>query len=114
MAKNKSKGRRKDHYRTTSALQPFNDIIDRVCDQDKKYFKEHPDIGVYARNDVPGEFWPFVFPGDIIVVVRQLFPGFLMRSPCRIEKTGVIGNEAWKQLIKTCPEILEITDNGGD
>jgi hypothetical protein len=74
------KGRRKCRDKAVRAPQPFSGIINQVCHKDKKYFEEHPDITLFLRRYVPGEFWPFIFPYDAWVEVRQIQSGIRMRS----------------------------------
>jgi hypothetical protein len=106
MAKRAAKGLRKD--------RDFSDIIEQACDRDRIYFEKHPDTEFYMRRSVPGEFWPVIFPYEGYVGVQQISPGFRLRSPYLIEKTGTIGDETWKKLLEEGTQILEVFNEGGD
>lgn len=82
--------KRQNENNLVQAPQPFSDIIDHICKQDKKYFEENPGHSFYFRRYVPGEFWPFSFIGVFWVLVDNIHPGLRMRTLCSIEK----GDEA--------------------
>jgi hypothetical protein len=55
-------------------------IIDKVCDSDRLYFEEHPEVSERLRLAVPGEFWPYIYPDDCWVRVIFLAPGVRKRE----------------------------------
>jgi hypothetical protein len=57
---------------------PFSELIDRVCDTDRKWFELHPDRNTRLRIHVPGEFWPWN-PGRGMVYVFRVAPGVRIR-----------------------------------
>lgn len=86
MAMKRIEKRQKNENNSVQAPQPFSDIIDHVCEQDKKYFEENPGRSFYLRRYVPGEFWPLDFNDDTWVRVENIHPGLRMLVPCTMEK----------------------------
>jgi hypothetical protein len=67
-------------------------LIDRVCDRDARYFREHPAALNYVRPYVRGEFYLFEpdfqekYGGPPYAVrVTQIAPGIRQRQPLFIE-----------------------------
>jgi hypothetical protein len=108
MARKGAKGRRKSREEIVQAPQQFSDITDQVCDQDKKYFEEHPDHDFYVRRCIPGEYWPLIFPRDTWIEVRQIMPGLRMRRPCNLKKYDGIDNKKWDKLRGEGREIIGV------
>lgn len=86
MAKRGAKGRRKDGNNSVQAPQPFSDTVDHICEQDKKYFEDNPGCSFYLRHYVSGEFWPLKINEYAWVLVKEIYPGLRMRTPCTIEE----------------------------
>ena len=84
--------------------EPARSIIDFVCDEDRRYFEDHPQARFYDRALHPSELWPWTIPPKGVVVrVYQIVPGVRMRA------TYPEGGEPDKQTIglikhlrKTC------------
>ena len=110
MVRKGAKGRRKSRDETAQVLQPSSDIIDRVCDQDRRYFEKHPDHVFYVRRYVPGEFWPFDINEDSWVEVLQILPGLRKRSPCYLKKADGIDDETWGRLLREGQTIVGVSD----
>ena len=96
MAKRGAKGRRKNSDESVRAPPLFSDIVDYICEQDKKYFEENPGRSLYLRHYAPGEFWPLKFNEHTWVLVKEISPGLRMRTPCTAEEpdNAKIGKKA--------------------
>ncbi len=69
--------------RTVNPQRPprFQRALERVSDQDRRYFAAHPDRAEYARPYRLGESYP-ILPTDVSRVrVSQVMPGCRLRSP---------------------------------
>jgi hypothetical protein len=54
--------------------EPYGSILDRVCEEDRRYFLFHPYETTYARPVVQFEFSPLEFAPGTQVVVRRIGP----------------------------------------
>ena len=59
-----------------------SEAMDEASEQDRVYFEAHPSEEEYYREALPNEWvMACVLPGDLMVHVRQVYPGFRMRTP---------------------------------
>jgi hypothetical protein len=66
--------------KTIKLPSPYDELIDRVCNEDRIYFENHPGVDEYVREYVSGEFWPTAQKCKYVKVV-QIKPGIRMRAP---------------------------------
>ncbi len=59
-----------------------SEAIDRMSENDRKWFECHPEAKERIRLARPHEFWP-TFDSACVkyVIVKQVQPGFRLRSP---------------------------------
>ena len=65
------------------APSPYGELIDKVMDRDREYFRRNPGERVYVRPYVPGELWPLRYEADF-VEVEQVAPGVRLRRPVSV------------------------------
>ncbi len=65
-------------------IDKFAEILDRVSEVDRAYFKNHPEAKEYVRALIPGEFRDFPACGIFVRVIkvtdsiRNRQPGFMV------------------------------------
>ena len=79
--------------------EPYSTIIDEICAEDAKWFKEHPGVAQRVREARDGEFWPLLRPSPPTVLigvrVTLLGDGLRTREPIlnAIPEDGI---EVWE------------------
>lgn len=56
-----------------------SEVLDRVSEQDRIWFEQHPGVPVYERPAVKGEFGENIVPRGAVVTVFQVAPGARIR-----------------------------------
>jgi hypothetical protein len=64
------------------APEPTKDLIDFICEEDRRFFETHPKAKYYDRSPHPAEFWPYTFDvKNLLVRVFQISPRCRIRCP---------------------------------
>jgi hypothetical protein len=76
----------RDRMKNTKVRDSYNSIVELACDDDQRFFEDHPGRDWYIRPILKGEFGQ-AEPADAnFVYVEQIVPGVRKRIPFKADK----------------------------